>query len=230
MEDPNHPQNPGAEPSERALDDEVKTRLAEVSTKEKADNRRIYYLRTDWSDPSDVITIAPATTTLAGTVAKGRTSEIPVIGGSLELSEPKGKVMSVVWDRAYAVDVPGLKDVQRGTVLNFKQDADVVHPVARIYKKMPEFEFQTDRFVVDMRGGESLPGSTTDNPLNAMGEMAFFDEKGNIFVRNEFEDHEQFELHTVPTIKAPESTYGGYGGYGEDEYGSEGMEDYGEGY
>ena len=36
--------------------------------------------------------------------------------------------MTVVWDSERAVDVPGIVNVNRGSWLNFSQDADVIHP------------------------------------------------------------------------------------------------------
>jgi hypothetical protein len=221
LEDPNHPENPRMEPSERTLADEVKTRLASIAEEEKTKNRRVYYLRTDWSDPSDAISIGDAATTLAGKVDIGRTIEVPGVNVELPLDEPKGQIMSVVWDSTYAADAPSIQDVYRGTVLNFSATADVIHPVSLVYKALEDFRFNTQRFVLDFRGGEELPGSTEEAPLRAPGEYVLVDANGDFFVRNELDDWEAFERYKMPEIEAPAT--GGYPGAGE------GMEDYYEG-
>ena len=147
--DPNHPQMPAMEPNERTLDEEVKKRLAPVLADEKEKNSRVYYVRTDWSAPSAVIAIDPVATALAGNVELNRPVGIPGSEQTLP-AEPRGKVMAVVWNDSYAVDVPGVVDASRGSVLDFTATANVIHPVTLQFRQLPDFRFATGQSVLDL--------------------------------------------------------------------------------
>ena len=196
-EDPNHPQMPTMEPNERTLDEEVKKRLAPVLADEKEKNSRVYYVRTDWSAPSPVIAIDPVATALAGSVELNRPVGIPGSEQTLP-AEPRGKVMAVVWNDSYAVDVPGVVDASRGSVLDFTATANVIHPVTLQFRELPDFRFATGQSVLDLRGGEPLPGG---DQLTSLGEYIVVGEDGRLAVHNELEDYDTFQLNTPP--KAP---------------------------
>jgi hypothetical protein len=223
VEDPNHPQMLAAEPNERTLDDTVKARLAEVIKSEKEKETRIYYLRSEWSAPSEVVTIAPDPITLAGTVDSYRPTAVNPAATALAVpaNEPKGSVMSVVWDAAYAVDAPATIDAYRGTVFNFKTKSTVIHPVTLQYKEL-DVDFATNRCVVDMQGGEEL--TTTDKePLTSLGKYVILTASGDLLVKDELADYDEFQLHTPPEVDAPAATpYGGEMGMPGSEMGSEG--------
>lgn len=60
LEDPNHPKDPGMQPPERLLHRSVQTRLMTVAEEETTSGRRIYWRRSPWSEPSDVVTVDSA--------------------------------------------------------------------------------------------------------------------------------------------------------------------------
>lgn len=203
LEDPNHPQDYRLEPNERTLDDTTKERLKQIVAEEQKDkNRRLYVRRTDWSAPSEVVSVAPADRVLAGPVELPRSLEIPKTTFSVPMDEPKAKVMSIVWDATHAADVPGMQEVYRGSVLNFKSEAAVVHPISLVYKALPDFEFDTNRVVLDIRGGEPLPCTEHDDPLTAPGELILLDADGNLIVRNELDDENDFRRNSPPEVTA----------------------------
>lgn len=205
-EDPNHPQIPAAEPNERTLDEEVKRRLAPVLQEEKEKNSRVYYVRTEWSAPSPVVEVDPNPITLAGSVDLNRPAAIPGTEQTLP-AELRGRVMSVVWDPIYAVDVPGVLDASRGTVLNFTAKANVIHPITLQFRELPDFNFATGQSVIDLRGGEPLPGG---DQLTSLGEYIVVDDEGNVVVRSELNDYDSFQLYTPPeATAAPAMGYGG---------------------
>jgi hypothetical protein len=233
VEDPNHPRDPRYDPKERTLDDAVKVRLKEVEAEEaKADNQRIYYRRSEWSAPSGIVTVEAPSMTFAGEV------QLPTTARTIEGSpgdrytsaqtEPSGKVIAVAWNSRLAVDVPGVMDVLRGTVLNFTTDASIVHPVTKVYKELKDFAFNTNCVVLDFRGGENLPvtpsgdGKEDEEPLKAPGEFVFVDDSGQIFVRNELDDLDAFKRYSPPEEKKAPSGMPGYPGM-EEGYGEEGM-------
>ena len=54
------------------------------------------------------------------------------------------------------------------------------------------FDFTTNLFVGDIRGGELLPGSSRDWQVLTPGEFALIDGAGRLIVRNELDDMEMF--------------------------------------
>ena len=203
VEDPNHPKFAQLEPSDRTLDDSVKTRLAEVAASEKSSQKqtRKYYLYTDFSPPSDPITVEIEPVSLAGQVLPLETGNAPdKTQDRIVLKEPEAKMMSVMWDAVRATDVAGVTNVFRGTFLNFKSKADAIHPVMLVFKRLEDYDFQTDRLVADIRGGEELPVPATskDEPLLSPGQYALIDETGQIVVRSEFDDWDQFRKLSLP--------------------------------
>lgn len=224
LEDPNHPQSPQWDLSERYLDESVKKRLAPLIAEEKQKKSRLAttFLRTAFSEPSEIVSVQVEDQAYAGKIAAGRWStfkdtkdtrdtgfEIPI-----QMDEPSGKIMAVVWDAEHAVDVPGILDAFRGTFLSFKSKADVIHPVSLIFKRLDDFDFQTSRLIADIRGGQELPGGEKLHPLLSLGEYAFFDATGQLHVRNELDDWEYYRK-LVPPEPTTTQGYGGSEG-GED--------------
>lgn len=62
--------------------------------------------------------------------------------------------------------------------------------------------------VVDMRGGEDLPGKASDR-VTSIGEFMLFDDQGNFLVRNELDDYEDFRRYTLQDELKMGSTMGG---------------------
>ena len=72
-------------------------------------------------------------------------------------------------------------------------------------KQLPKkVDFKTECLVLDMRGGERLPGKTR---LNGPGEILLLDPDGNLVVRNDVTDFDQIKNQTHPPM--PRSGYGG---------------------
>ena len=226
MEDPNRPENSTRAPRDRALSDEVKVRIDAVKAEEAKQNRRVFYVYTDWSDPSEVVAVNRLNRTLAGQMASVQQAQIEK-GGAMTFptAEPSAKVMAIVWDQLHAVDVPIVTDAYRGSVLNFSMNVDVIHPVTMHFKKLEEFPITTNRLVMDFDGGAVLPvieraksgtGDDDDDdeldegPQREPTEFLFMDEAGTMFVRSEFDDLVDFERYQVPAVeKKPERDSGG---------------------
>jgi hypothetical protein len=225
VEDPNHPLNPMMKPIERSLDETVKKRLVEVKAREEQNKKPEPWRRSEFSEPSDVVTVKVPTSMVAGAISPAKTSPISAISKeappdlAVLTEEPSAKIMSIVWDDARAVDVPGVLDVYRGTTLNFKSNADVIHPVTLVFKKLTDIDFRTDRLVADIRGGVELPSQSPadkTSPLYSLGEYAVVDDDGKLRVYSEFDDWNNFKRLAMPP--QPETAVGGYGMPGEDPY------------
>jgi hypothetical protein len=224
VRDPNRTLDPATDPSPLTLADEVVERVKELDTAEGG-VRRTYYRATEWSDPSDPIKVPRRPQTLlASSVKAGR--EITLPGGvKFQFSEPTGNLLAAVWDRTFAVTVPAETEVSRGSVLNFKKDAEVLHPVMHEFKLLPEYDITTNAVVVDIRGGETLPTKGKD-PMSAPGEFLLLDPDGTLIVRNELDDLDDYRDTLFIEDQPPMPSLTGQEGYGAGSesgyYGTEG--------
>jgi hypothetical protein len=81
--------------------------------------------------------------------------------------------------------------------LDFTDKADVLQPLTLQIKRIEEFEFDTEAFVADLRGGESLlldVDKTTkeENPLPVPGEYLVVDGDGRLIACSEVDDAEEY--------------------------------------
>lgn len=218
IEDPNNPNPQGryAKPSKRMLAPEVATRLDDPQR-----NTAEFWRTTEWSEPSEAITVPVPNEVLAGAVTPAKTTKLG--DQVLPVDEPSGNLVPVVWDAKRAVAVPAERTVYRGSLLNFKHDAEVIHPVSLVIKLLKEFQFDTGALVVDLRGGETLPGPGEEK-LIAPGEFAVIDASGKLLVYNELDRIEDYRRHTLADEKEGGATGGAAGGaFGPPGMGPPGM-------
>lgn len=196
IEDPNHPENPALDVSPRMLTDEVAKRVAEVQAKEPQQGRRQhFYLRTEWSEPSEPVSLEPASRFYLGPVA--RSNVIPHKNGALLWREPLTVDTAVIrWDADWAVDVPVMQSMIPGRVANeLQRPVEVVHPISLEFKQLEKYDFLSDCMLVDVRGGEKV-GSEGLNTLWSPTEAVFLDSQGNLVVRNEIDDMDGYRRYT----------------------------------
>lgn len=231
IEDPNRPLDKSAEPNARILDQVVADRLAKLTAadeeyqKTSGKPRRTYWLQTEWSEPSNVVTVVSPENFVGGGATGGRSIKLAAVGPSVEIEEPKGKVVTVVWDRRRATEVPAEREVLRGAFLDFTDKADVLQPLTLQIKRIEEFNFDTEAFLADLRGGESLlldVDKTTkeEKPLSVPAEYLVIDGDGRLMVRSEVDDAEEYR-RLLFIEDTPASATGGMmpspemGGYGD---------------
>jgi hypothetical protein len=136
-------------------------------------------------------------------------------------SQPSVKVLTSVWDPVKVADFPAEEVAYRGSVLNFSKDSKVIHPLNHDVVDFKEYKFQTGAIVGDLAGGDSIPKRNKSNaadPLKAPGELVVIDEHGQLRVRHETDDIEEFRRWLVPPEpKTPTPAEGaeGYSTYGE---------------
>ena len=217
LEDPNHPQSNRLQPATRDLKGTVLTRLKELYAEEvKAGGKRKYYLRTEWSEPSDVISVGYPERVLPGvvTVPTGQ-AENRKLNVKIETRETKVKVVASVWDNARAVNVPVEKDVARGSVVNLKDDAIVVHPVTHEKKVLKGYDVATNTVILDYRGGEKI-GGDRDAPIVAPTQMLMLTPTGELIVRDEVDDADDYRWLTRmdENRSSDKNSSGGLGGGG----------------
>jgi|GEM_PF-1251691 hypothetical protein len=224
LHDPNHPWMTYAPPTLASLDEKVQKRikaLDEQDAKSKTPNTRTFWVESDWSQPSDVVTLPSRSSFYAGTVDQPGMAEIVPGKPRVANSQPSVKVLTSVWDPVKVADFPAEELAYRGSVLNFSKDAKVIHPLNHDVVDFKEYKFQTGAIIGDLAGGDSIPKRNKSNaadPLKAPGELVVIDEHGQLRVRHETDDIEEFRRRLVPPEpKTPTPAEGaeGYGSYGE---------------
>ena len=223
IEDPNRPADRNAEPNPRILDQDVADRLAKVIADDEAYQktsgkpRRTYYRQTEWSEPSNVVTVVSPERFAGGGATGARSVKLSLTGPSVELEEAKGHVVTAVWDRRRATEVPAEREVLRGAFLDFTDTADALHPLTLQIRRIEDYRFATDAFVADLRGGEALmvdvdKASREETPLPVPGEYLVVDGDGGLIVCNEVDDAEEYRrllfIEDRPRGAAP--AMGGY--------------------
>jgi hypothetical protein len=208
LEDPNRPKDAIRTPHQRTLHDTVRKRLTTVLAHEQRTRKRYYYRATEWSEPTAPVS-APTgkVETYAGPVNQPPMQAIPYgegqgkkgpSGFAISDNAPKAKVMSITWNDVLSIDVPAIVSASRGDYLNFKQSADVIHPVTLEYKTIEDFDLKTKQLIVDVRGGVVLPDCEANDILHSPGEFAAIDTDGSLFVRNELDSWQTFDLFAPP--------------------------------
>ncbi|PHS02892.1 MAG: hypothetical protein COA78_19970 [Blastopirellula sp.] len=237
IEDPNHPQSPGAAPDRRSLGVDVKTRLKDEVAKEEAAlttdpkrPQRVFWRKTAFSEDSAPVTIPASSNVLAGGVTKvGRKytndPKNPVL---LSIAEPEVHLLGMNWDKTEeAMVTQEDKKVKRGVVVATEQDTWVLNPGTMKFTKLEAYSMNTGTMVLDIRGGEKLPGRYVDdkkNKLTMPSEVLLIDSAGNISIHDELDDSTNFNLFNfakpeVKKKKAPKKSKDPYGGGGYDDYG-----------
>ena len=179
-------------PEDHTLADDVKLRLQKLNDKTNVK----FFRNSNWSEPT-----APAYFPQPEVVLVSSTRQATRVrdGNNNEFTrgEPQGTIKVVAWDKTRAVHVPIDRTVMRGSVLNFDGNFRYPHPFTYTIKNIEKFNTVTNWFVADLDGGELLPGGTKENPVYSPGEFALIDEKGNLIIRSELDDVDEFYRFTL---------------------------------
>jgi hypothetical protein len=194
LHDPNHPHPNYASPSLASLDQKVRDRI-------KGLDASVFYVASEWSEPSPVAELPAPDQYFAGSVAQPAAhSLVPGKPPVPVTTHPTGKSLVVVWDGAKVVDVASEVAVHRGSIFNFVTDVRVIHPVDHTIAEVAEYVFSTNAFVADIAGGEEIPllDRRSEKPeLIAPGEMLIIDGRGRLHVTNETDDIEGYRRYLV---------------------------------
>lgn len=207
---------------DRMLNDEVIERLRAVKAededrnKDAAEKQLTYWRYSPWSSPSEIAVIPDRAEKMwAGPTTAPK--EIPINyneGLYMTRGEHETEMAAMVWDKQRAVNVPGKLKVKRGAFLNFTKSADVVHPIRMIVRRIPEYQFDLNGIVLDVRGGEPLPGYSQKDPvLTAPGEMLLINSKGELIASEETSAAEEYKKWMLQEDKPELPTGDPYGGF-----------------
>jgi hypothetical protein len=134
----------------------------------------------------------------AGSTSRPGTSKIN--GVDVVTTEPQAKVLTVQWDDKLGVFAPTEQTVSRASVLNAKADVEVIHPILGDLRKIEGYAVRTDGIVLDMVGGDNLPGADKE-PQKAPGETLVLDAEGNLIVTDEADDSVGYRKYIFPEPK-----------------------------
>jgi hypothetical protein len=145
----------------------VPPRFVENKDYTKGDSREA-----DWSEPSPEVTVIAGNRLLAGTVSPGR-------------SEPTGHLLAKLFDSDLAAEIRRIFDISRGSVLNEPQAKVSLREGNNNSKpKAATLDFLTNAVVLDMFGGEKIPGarakSVRDEPPKVPGHFLVLDNDGDL--------------------------------------------------
>jgi len=199
LEDPNNPNTDQLNgvindpPRRRSLSMKVIERL----NKQEADAaaKKAYYVLSPWSEATEPVSLPSTSRLFTGEVEPARMA----VGGENSLvqqSETYGTLVPVVWNDELAIDVSTETRAFRGSVLNFtKRQFDVLDPVSLVIKILKSYDFKNQYLVLDMRGGEDLPGDPKAR-VTSPGEYAVVDDLGNFRVFSELDDYKDYARYT----------------------------------
>jgi len=187
------------------------------------------YIESDWTDPTEAISVPRDSRLLALSVqAPPRIAE-----------EPSGKVLVICWVKDQGIEAFAERSVDRGKVANFPgcrfpETSQSRKPAKKGPGELPMYvapermgleggvedaplvDYLTDTLVLDMDGGELLPGK---DRLTQPGAMLLLDPDGTLVVRREHDDlaesNELRERNLPSGMGGPAYGHGpGYDGYG----------------
>ncbi|MCA9176209.1 MAG: hypothetical protein KDB14_17100 [Planctomycetales bacterium] len=207
LEDPNNPRM-GGPLNDRILKAEVLERLKEVTAQEQANNYKIFYRFSPWSDPSPVVEMPSIGEVYAGPgmeIVRSKHSPPTKTGGVINFIRPVAKLAAVIWGgRQVPTRVSyTANEATYGTVLNTKSDLKIIDPLTLELKLAKDFPFRSDNVVVDLEGANSLTPNERENPQLAPMAFAITDAAGNLIVRDEVEDAEQFHIFSFVDDEPP---------------------------
>ncbi len=198
LEDPNFPQFEASQPRSSTLSAEVFRRVENEQGRAKRDKRRNFVRWTEFSDPSDPISLPSTAMAFAGPVVPAATRKGKVEGRDVEyVHKPAtGRMVVAEWDlNDLQVPLPVLMDVSRGTILAKKADIEIPDPLSHVVKKLPDAEVNTEAVVLDISGGNSLAISE-DESQTVPSMMLLFDVEGGLRVVDEVTSQQGYRMYS----------------------------------
>jgi hypothetical protein len=232
LEDPNYPSTAVPAPPPSSLSNEVQDRVKKLTVadaKASADKTaaakrtvtwKTFWRESDWSEPSEPVTLPPTEKFLALSADPPVTSPIMPNRPQVPNTQPSGKLLAVKWDPTRVADLAAKADVYRGSTLTFRaEEALAVHPVRLEMRSLPKVMFNTGAIVADIQGGDPIPQvKKSGDPLKAPAEILIFTADGQLSVEDGGTDIEEVRMHTVMEEKAAPDPYMSSSGSSEEGY------------
>jgi len=166
----------------------------------------------EWCVPTSAIAVPRDNHVLAGTVRPA--------GGNMEA---RATLMVVKWDQQTAVNaVVEKKDMVRGTLFNFSEDVLLAKSATGTAAAKQKVNFATDLLLVDISGGEVLPGA---GKAARASDILVMGPDGELAIQSQFADASAYiqEAERLKSLdKKPAETTEGDGSNGPGLFGAAG--------
>ncbi|TWT37904.1 hypothetical protein KOR34_28700 [Posidoniimonas corsicana] len=178
-------EDPNADPmvSINHLDKEAKQRV-----EEQAKQKGTKFRKTDWSEPSKIISI-PA----AGEVYVASVKPAPTRTAN---GEPSVELLVKSYDideNNRARQAEHIMPFNRGAVLNRTvDDIEILENGGRTLLTIDSFDFKTNMTLLDIEGGEKIGRDAA-----APGRVLLMDASGRLFVQDEFSSKSEVDMHKL---------------------------------
>ncbi len=169
IQDPNFSRNPERRIARKHLKEEVIARLDERKPKG--------YLLTEPSQPSPLVSIPRPGSLIAGNV------KAPLPGRFS--AEPIATTLVKTYDQAMGMWVEVERKMTRGSVTQFRADAQAIHPARRQVVRLAEQAIDTGMVLLDIRGGQRI--AERGQAYTAPAELLLLDATGRLFVQRELD-------------------------------------------
>ncbi len=196
VNDPNFPANPRMQPKVSSLNVESATRVLDKMAEAEASGKRTYERWSEWSEPSNPVSLAPLEEHFAGPVMPASTNSWTINNREVTIprSPAKARIVTSQYSDEFGTRVPMRLEVSEGSVLAGKEEvASVVDQLSRQVKALPNAELVSDVTVVGLGGGEKL--SIVDE-LTEPGSWLLMKSDGSLEVTDEIADQEMYRIHS----------------------------------
>jgi hypothetical protein len=223
VEDPNNPRNTELDINLRMLESDASDRLVTIRDGEKIvdGQRRSGFIRkTEYSEPSNPISLSNDARIYAGPANKlqflpnSALAEVPTKVAGKVSAVKTDLSLGVVDDVRLSADVPVNMLMAPGDVLASEGDLNFVHPISLSVKTLEDYDFYGNAVLVDMYGGYSVGGTLKEGLMFSLGEYAFINANGELEIRKEINDADDYRYFGYVEDEPEKSGAGGMGGPG----------------
>lgn len=201
VEDPNFPKDPAMQPQGNTLDPDAYQRVIALSADAVQNEKRDYVRWSDWSDPTEPVSLPTLDRSVVGNVKVDRVRKVKRGGRDVPVAstEPKAEVVASWFDPALGVFVPTLINATEGTVLSTKvESADVVDPITLEVKKTEEKVIKSAATIIDIDGGLPL-GIVEDDEMVQPGLFLMMDGNGKLKISDAVEQQRFYRIKSFAT-------------------------------
>lgn len=202
VEDPNFPQNPILQPPMRTLSPEVYARVSKKELASKDDpTKRDPRLWSDWSEPSEPISLPELTRIYVGPVEPADTAVARRAGQQgaqpveYQRNPPQAEVVALQWDKALATNLIVPLETRPGSVLAKTAEARVIDPMDLTVRKTEPRRVDAQGIILDAFGGDDLE-LADDEEITAPGILLMFDTQGKLQVLDEIDHMQAYRLYS----------------------------------
>jgi hypothetical protein len=115
-------------------------------------------------------------------------------GKQVSVGDPASNLLVQEMSNRFGTLVSNLTLARRGDLLSpeLVGESNILHFVAQTVKKLTEYSFSTNKFVLDILGGEVLPYAKSPASYQVPGEVLVFDVNGEMTIQSTWQDRRDY--------------------------------------